>query len=1187
MKYAFFNTFLTVFLVLFFCQTPQAQYFITTWKTDNPGTSGSTSITIPTHPGTTYNYDVDWDNDGVFDQLGITGDVTHDFGTAGTYTIRIRGQFPWIYFNNSGDKDKILSVDQWGNIQWTSMSHAFQGCTNLTVPATDTPDLSSVTSMISMLADASSFNQSIDNWDVSNVTNMGSMFLGASSFNQPLNSWDVSNVTDMHFMFANASSFNQPLNSWDVSSVTNMAGMFSNASSFNQDISGWNTSQVTSMNAMFGQATSFNQDISGWDTGNVTNMRAMFHYASSFNQDIGFWDTSNVTDMAMMFWNASSFNWDIGGWDTGNVTNMQAMFLNASAFNQDIGSWNTSNVTDMAKMFWNASSFNRDIGGWDTGNVTDMSYMFSGASSFNQDIGSWDTGQVTNMIYMFRYAFVFDQDIGSWNTGQVTNMSYMFAFANTFNQDIGSWDTSNVTDMSYMFRSATSFNQDIGNWNTSNVTDMQRMFYAAILFNQDIGNWNTSNVTNMTEMFYKAYDFNQDIGGWDVSAVTSTNLMFCYAYNFDQNLGSWNVTNLLNAHGMFHGITLSTSNYDTLLIGWNAQNLQPNVPFDGGNSKYCIAEPDRANMMVNDSWIITDGGSDKPMVDTLTDVSVCDVYTLPLLTNGNYYTGSGGTGTQLHAGDNITSTQTIYIYATDGYCDNESSFNITVIPTPQVDILQDVFVCDLYTLPALTNGDYYTGSGGTGTHLNPGDNITATQTIYIYAANGSCSNETSFNVTVTPTPLVDSLPDVSVCDVYTLPSLTNGDYYTGSNGTGMHLHAGDNITSSQTLYIYAANGSCTNETSFHVTVTPTPLVDSLPDVSVCDVYTLPSLTNGDYYTGSNGTGMHLHAGDNITSSQTLYIYAANGSCTNETSFHVTVTPTPPVDTLPDVSVCDFYTLPALTNGNYYTDSGGAGMQLNPGDNITATQTIYIYAANGSCSNETSFNVTVTPTPVVDSLPDVSVCDVYTLPALTNGDYYTSSGGTGMQLNPGDDITSTQTVYIYAANGSCSNESSFSITIYQTPQVDVLDDVSVINEYILPSLTYGDYYTGPMGQGTQLYPGDIIDETQMLYIYAANGNCYNESSFNVYVTYKLIVQQFFTPNGDGVNDTWGIKHKKLLRDSDNIYIYDRFGKLITVIRANLDSWNGMYKNKPLPADDYWYQVQGKDGKVYTGHFALKR
>ena len=52
-------------------------HFVTTWKTDNPGTSSDTSITIPTF-GSGYNYDVDWDNDGIFDEFGIMGNVTHD-----------------------------------------------------------------------------------------------------------------------------------------------------------------------------------------------------------------------------------------------------------------------------------------------------------------------------------------------------------------------------------------------------------------------------------------------------------------------------------------------------------------------------------------------------------------------------------------------------------------------------------------------------------------------------------------------------------------------------------------------------------------------------------------------------------------------------------------------------------------------------------------------------------------------------------------------------------------------------------------------------------------------------------------------------------------------------------------------------------------------------------------------------
>ncbi|MEZ4987422.1 MAG: hypothetical protein R2795_20650 [Saprospiraceae bacterium] len=42
------------------------------WDTSNLGTSCATCITIPT-TGTGYNYDVDWENDGIFDDFGVTG----------------------------------------------------------------------------------------------------------------------------------------------------------------------------------------------------------------------------------------------------------------------------------------------------------------------------------------------------------------------------------------------------------------------------------------------------------------------------------------------------------------------------------------------------------------------------------------------------------------------------------------------------------------------------------------------------------------------------------------------------------------------------------------------------------------------------------------------------------------------------------------------------------------------------------------------------------------------------------------------------------------------------------------------------------------------------------------------------------------------------------------------------------
>jgi surface protein len=458
-------------------------HFVTTWKTDNTGTSSSTAITIPT-TGTGYNYDVDWNNDGTFDEIGLTGSVTHDFGTPGTYTIRIQGDFPRIYFNNTGDRQKLLSVDQWGTIVWSSFENAFYGASNVDILAIDAPDLSL--------------------------------------------------VTNMAYMFSQTTLQNADLNSWNTGSVVDMSGMFS---------------------------------------------------SSSFNGDISSWDVSSVTNMSYMFQNATSFNQNIGVWDVSSVINISAMFDGATAFNQDIGAWNVSSVSSLYDTFKNATSFNQDLNSWDVSSVTSMNSAFAGATAFNGDISSWDVSSVTSMGGAFQLATSFNQDIGAWNVSSVASTNAMFANATSFNQDLSSWDVSSIISMSAMFQDATSFNGNISTWNTDSVTNMSNAFQRATSFNQDLSTWNTGSVTNMGSTFAGATAFNQDIGAWNVSSVT-------------------------NMTDMFLGATLNRTNYDALLTGWSAQDLQSNVNFSGGNSKYCATSKRNILTSSPNNWTIIDAGRD-------------------------------------------------------------------------------------------------------------------------------------------------------------------------------------------------------------------------------------------------------------------------------------------------------------------------------------------------------------------------------------------------------------------------------------------------------------------------------------------------------------------------------------------------------------------------------------------------
>jgi len=256
--------------------------FVTTWKTDNPGTSNSTSLTLPIVGGP---YDVDWNNDGTYDQTGLTGSVTHDFGVAGTYTIRVKDA-KQIRFARGGDRQKIVSVDQWGTSTWISMDRAFDGCTNVRVLTSDAPDTSMVTSLFATFYNATSLDDSGNwAWDTSNVISMRYTFWGALNFNGDISSWNTSQVTTMQEMMSYASKFNQNIGFWDISQVTRMDYFLYDGTDFNQDVSSWNPASLQNAHGIFQLASSFNQDLSDWNITSITDLEDIFYYTNLSTQN--------------------------------------------------------------------------------------------------------------------------------------------------------------------------------------------------------------------------------------------------------------------------------------------------------------------------------------------------------------------------------------------------------------------------------------------------------------------------------------------------------------------------------------------------------------------------------------------------------------------------------------------------------------------------------------------------------------------------------------------------------------------------------------------------------------------------------------------------------------------------------------------------------------------------------------
>ena len=73
-------------------------------------------------------------------------------------------------------------------------------------------------------------------------------------------------------------------------------------------------------------------------------------------------------------------------------------------------------------------------------------------------------------------------------------------------------------------------------------------------------------------------------------------------------------------------------------------------------------------------------------------------------------------------------------------------------------------------------------------------------------------------------------------------------------------------------------------------------------------------------------------------------------------------------------------------------------------------------------------------------------------------------------------------------------------------------------------------------------------------------------------------KFFTPNGDGNNDTWRIKGaNSSFYPSSNITIVNRYGKTVAIVPIDNLGWDGTYKGKTLPSNDYWFKTQLVDRK----------
>jgi gliding motility-associated-like protein len=260
-------------------------------------------------------------------------------------------------------------------------------------------------------------------------------------------------------------------------------------------------------------------------------------------------------------------------------------------------------------------------------------------------------------------------------------------------------------------------------------------------------------------------------------------------------------------------------------------------------------------------------------------------------------------------------------------------------------------------------------------------------------------------------------------------------------------------------------------------------------------------------------------------------------------------------------------------------------------NTTNPQTIYVRmeSKESGCYGTASFEIAVRPKPVIDMPDSYALCrgSIITIEAPEGFEAYNWSTGQNNRAIVIDHAgTYTLTVALSVNGMRCEN--SKVLTVYEAgPPVIrsvITSDWTASNNSITVLVSgEGDYEYSVNGVTYQQSPQfeNLESGPYTVHVRDKNG-CGNDSKD---ITLLMYVK-YFTPNGDGINDTWRIPYS-WNEPGLVVYIFDRYGKHLASFKGNSPGWDGTINGQNLPATDYWFVVERNDGRTHKGHFAMVR
>lgn len=307
-------------------------------------------------------------------------------------------------------------------------------------------------------------------------------------------------------------------------------------------------------------------------------------------------------------------------------------------------------------------------------------------------------------------------------------------------------------------------------------------------------------------------------------------------------------------------------------------------------------------------------------------------------------------------------------------------------------------------------------------------------------------------------------------------------------------------------------------------------------------------------------------------------------------------------------------LPSTSTLTFFETLTNAQTQIDvlPDSYDSESKTIWVRIAgpgNLNCGGLQSFDLVVNPKPLVTIDDKYFICiDPTVNPVILTAEP-SNQRVEWQDTNNNNQVVSTDRSFFLNERGKfrlvayntingleCTNSQTFKVVHYQPPTIvstevfeengsfSVLVTVEGTSSYEF-SINGIDF----VGNGTSYTLTNVPLGFQTVYVRGLN-NCEPEAQKEISV---LGYPNFFTPNGDGINDFWNVKGvSETYYKSVNIRIYNRYGKAIYEIKDFQSSgWDGNYNGKKLDPNDYWFTAEIIDlnDKVITkrGNFSLIR